>query len=494
MSYDYVVVGGGTAGCVLASRLSDDPSVRVLLLEAGPVGGARAIQVPALMPSLLGSGYDWSYRTVSQPHAAGRRVDWPQGHVLGGTSSINAMIYVRGHSSDFDTWRDAYGATGWGHADLVPYFRRVEERLRVEAPRRRSPLPRAWVDSAGLDVVPTLSGEAEAAGFYSLTTRRGRRWSAADAYLSPRPNLHVLTGVLVTKVLVSRGRAVGVQYQLGGDDQEVRAGREVVLSAGAIRSPHLLLLSGIGPADHLRLHGIPVEVDAPSVGQGLQDHPRVTALWQAKSGPRLGGYWRWKLFGRGPLASNGGEAGAFVRTKPGLAAPDLQYHVCPPGVGAREAAVLVTTVAVRSRGSIRLASGNAHDGPSIDPGYLSDEADLDVLVAGVRQAREIAARAPFAGLVSGELAPGVPDDRVPDWVRENLVTMHHPTSSCAMGGAESSAVAPDLRVRGVEGLRVVDASVMPAVTSGNTNAPTYAIAERAADLILGNTPLAPVEE
>jgi choline dehydrogenase len=513
--YDFVVVGAGAAGCVLAARLSEDPACRVLLLEAGPPDRAAAIRIPAALPTLFGTRYDWAFRTVPQPQAGDRAIAWPSGRTLGGSSATNAMIHVRGHPLDYDTWRDAYGCPGWGYADLLPYFRRAEQGrgagggLRLSAPRHRHRLTRAWVAAARASGLPAnpglLTADPDGVGFFTLNQRLGRRWSVADAYLRPalrRPNLTVLTGALATLVEFTRGRATGVRYRQGGAERRAAAGREVVLCAGAVGSPQLLLRSGVGPADHLRGHRIEVVADLPAVGTGLQDHPRCTALWRApgsgrgRAAARWSATVRWWLLRRGPLASNGGEAGAFLRTRAGLPAPDLQLLVCPPpllqpaGEPPEPAvAVLVTAVAVGSRGRLRLRSADPGDPPAIDPGYLTDPADLEVLVAGVARAREIAGQPPFAGLARGELAPGagVRDHRqLRAWVRANVVTLHHPTSSCAMGGAQTAVCDPQLRVRGVAGLRVADASVMPAVPRGNTHAPTVALAERAADLIRGN--------
>ena len=535
--YDYVIAGAGSAGCVLASRLSENPDVRVLLLEAGPPDTADEIHIPAAMNLLFQTAYDWNYQTVPQDRAAGRSIYWPRGRVLGGSSSINAMIYIRGNRHDYDSWRDDYGCEGWGYTDLLPYFLRAESNSRgasayhgaagplsVQDLKFKSGLTGAFVAAARSCGVPAnddFNGQSQdGVGYYQVTQKAGRRWSAADAYLKPaagRPNLTVQTDALVTGIEIGGGRATGVRYLRRGVEELAEAGSEVIVCGGVIGSPQLLMLSGIGPADHLREHDIAVVADSPGVGSNLSDHPVVTAMWSA---PKARSLWekagpanlaRWQMTHTGPMTTNIAEAGGFSRTDAALPAPDIQWHVLPvpyldgglADPASRALSVLITLVTVGSRGKIRLRGSDPRHKPLIDPSYLSDLADLDPLVAAVGMAREFATARPLSRQLKAEMAPG-PDVRsdteVREWIRGNLSTLYHPVGTCAMGGDSrlaasklTSVVDTELRVRGVEALRVVDASVMPTVPRGNTNAPTIAIAERAADLIQGRAPLAPLD-
>lgn len=535
--YDYIIVGAGSAGCVLASRLSEDPGTRVLLLEAGPPDTADQIHIPAAVSALFQTACDWNYQTTPQDRLRSRSIYWPRGRVLGGSSSINAMIYIRGSRHDYDGWRDDYGCDGWGYADLFPYFLRAENNARgasayhgaagplsVQDLTYRSAVTRDFVAAArncGQPANDDFNGPSqEGIGFYQVTEKGGRRWSAADAYLHPaadRPNLAVHTDALVTSIEIEAGRATGVRYLRRGVEELATADAEIIVSAGAIGSPQLLMLSGIGPADDLRQHGIRVLADSAGVGANLSDHPAVPAMWQA---PRRRSLWeragaaslvRWQLTHTGPLTTNVAEAGGFWRSDPGLPAPDVQWHVL--GVpyldggladpATRALSVLITLVAVKSRGRIRLASADPRHKPRIDPSYLSDSADFEPLIAAVGMAREFAAAPPLARQLTTEIAPGPglsSDGDLRDWIRGNLTTLYHPVGTCAMGGDSrlaasklTSVVDTELRVRGIAALRVVDASVMPTVPRGNTNAPTIAIAERAADLIQGRAPLAALD-
>jgi choline dehydrogenase len=532
--FDYVIVGGGSAGCVVAARLAEDPGTRVLLLEAGPDASAvDEVHVPAAYSRLFRSQYDWNYVTLPQERADGRAVYWPRGKVLGGSSAINAMIYIRGNPDDYDLWRSSYGCAGWGYKDLVPYFRRAEDNERGESPyhgkggpqsvqdlRHKSEHARLFVEAAvrrGAAANDDFNGpQQEGVGFYQVTQRDGVRCSVADAYLAKKPqNLTIITNALATGLVIEGGRAAGVTYRYAGRDETVRAEAEVILAAGAVGTPQLLMLSGIGPADHLREHGIYVIADMPAVGANLIDHPCVPVIW---STPSVKGLWestrnrdfaRWRVTHKGPLTSNIAEAGGFARSDPRLVAPDLQWHVLPVAYreqgltdpAARAMSVLVTLVDVASRGRVMLASRDPRHRPLIDPGYLSDVRDLNALAVGVRMARDYGSAAPLAKIIAAELAPGDgvhTDHELRDFIRSSVVTIYHPAGTCAMGGdvgksasGYDSVVDPQLRVRGIKGLRIVDASVMPTLPRGNTNAPVIAIAERAADLIAGRAPLVP---
>jgi choline dehydrogenase len=520
--YDVVVVGAGSAGCALAGRLSEDPSLRVLLLEAGGSDKVLEVQIPAALYKVWRTRRDWNYATEEQPGLDGRKLFWPRGRVLGGSSSINAMIYIRGARADYDGWASLTGDDSWSYDSVLPLFRRMEDNARgadewhgVGGPLRVEDLrsPHAWTKAvvesavaAGYPRNDDFNGAVqEGVGQYQVTQKRGRRWSSADAYLHPamdRPNLTVRTGALTTRVLVSGGRATGVEYRWNGSLHTARASAEVVLSGGAVNSPQLLMLSGIGPADHLREVGVDVVHDLPGVGAGLQDHPLVPVVWDVRSGASLfraespSGYAKWFGARRGPLTSNLAEAGLFTRSTPELTEPDLQMHFLPvkfwkqaevdPDVDAFTAAVVL--VDVRSRGSVRLRSADPTWAPSIDAGYLTDSRDLDALVSGVEKAREIASVGPLASVLADEWSPGAAltgRDALRAKVRETLESLYHPVSSCRMGTDDLAVVDSTLRVHGIEGLRVVDASVMPTLVRGNTNAPTIMIAERAADLIRG---------
>jgi choline dehydrogenase len=523
-TYDYVVVGAGSAGAVVAARLTEDPATRVLLLEAGGPADADEISIPAAFPTLFKTRWDWNYTTTEQKQLNSARTYWPRMKALGGCSSMNAMIYIRGNRLDYDTWRDQYGAVGWGYDDVLPYFVRSEANTRLGEPyhgrhgplhvedrRYTHPLSQAWVDSAvghGFKPTDDFNGaEQEGAGQYQVTCRKGRRWSVDKAYLQPaaaRDNLVVRTGALASRVLVESGRAVGIAYLHGGEEQVAYVDREVVLSGGTVNSPQLLMLSGIGPAAHLREMGVEVVHDLPGVGQNLHDHPAVPLVWHTKDISDLAehntllNFARAKATGTGPLVSNVGEAGAFFRSREDLAAPDLQVHFAPTGFWDnglheptnRKVTVAATLVNVFSRGQVRLRSTDPRWHPEIDPAYYDDQADLDAMVAGAQRLIETVHSGPIARYVDRPFMPArtVPTEgEVVEHVRQQTQTLYHPVGTCAMGTGEQAVVDPELRVRGLEGLRVADASVMPMVPRGNTNAPTIMVGEKAADLLQGRS-------
>jgi choline dehydrogenase-like flavoprotein len=520
--YDYVVVGAGSAGCVLANRLSEDPAVRVLLVEAGKKDRHPNIKIPAAFAKQFKTKLDWDLATEPEPHCEGRSLYVPRGKGLGGSSSMNAMLYVRGNPLDYEGWVEA-GAEGWGWEDVLPYFLRAEDNqrgaseyhavggpLRVEDERSPRPLTGRFLAAcaeAGVPRIDDYNGpEQDGAALVQVTQRNGKRWSAADAYLRPalkRPNLEVVTGALVSGVEIEDGVATGVRYsRRRGGEQVARAAREVILSAGAIGSPQLLLLSGVGPAEQLREHGVPVVHDLAGVGENLQDHPYVVCIWDVPGGGSLADAEKPKalveylLRRTGPLTSSVAEAFAFIRSRPGLAGPDLQFHFAPAyfaqngfeeydGHAISSGPVLVKP---KARGWVRLRSKDPAAKPRILTNSLADEEDLEALAAGVRRAREIAAAGPLAEVLGRELFPGPEvdtDEAIAADIRRRVELLYHPVGTCRMGDGAEAVVSPDLRVHGLERLRVVDASVMPLIPSGNTNAPTIMIAEKAADLIRG---------
>ncbi|MEU7875321.1 GMC family oxidoreductase N-terminal domain-containing protein [Dactylosporangium sp. NPDC049140] len=508
---DYVIVGAGPAGCVLANRLSAAPGNRVVLLEAGGPDKAREIRIPAAFSKLFTTEYDWNFRTAPQPGLAGRELYWPRGKTLGGSTSINAQMWIRGCAADYDGW----GVPGWSYSDVLPYFGRIlhpEGPLHVEALRSPSPITAAFLEACrevGIAERPDLNGP-DNSGFSPtpVTQRRGARHSAADAYLRPavrRANLTVVTGATVDRLRLSgpgdTKRVTGVTYRAAdGTVREVTAQREVLLCAGAVGSPHILQLSGIGDPDRLRAAGIAPVHELPGVGAGLQDHlsagvvvtcPQPITMVAAES---LGSLARYLIGRTGMLSSNVAEAVAFLAR--GGGAPDIEVifapvpfieHglVPPPGHGLTIGVVLLQPA---SRGTVTPASANPAEPPVIEPGYLDDPRDLDTLLWGLRQAERIAATAALKPFVGEPMAPydGVlDDDATAASIRRNCETLYHPVGTCRMGDDPGSVVDPALKVRGLAGLRVVDASVMPRINRGHTMAPVYMIAEKAATLIDG---------
>ena len=518
--YDFVVVGAGSAGCVLANRLSENPKVRVLLCEAGPPDRAREIHIPAALTTLFRSDADWAYFTEPQNQLDDRRVFWPRGKTLGGSSSINAMVWARGMRADYDEW-GALAGPEWAYDAVLPYFRRAEDTrgrrsahtgrggpITVSGQRSPRSLTEAYLAAAaqaGLsrNVVPNADDQ-DGVMPTMVTQRRGRRWSAADGYLRParrRDNLAVRCDTTVTRVVIEQARATGVEYLADGHRTVIRAEREVILAGGAINSPQLLMLSGIGPIDQLREHGLPVVHNASEVGQNLRDHlvaalvvdaPGGGTLEEARSIRQLAAY---VVFRRGMLTSNLMEAYGFIRSRPSLAAPDVELLFAPVGmvgeglVPPRPHAVALGAILLRPRstGRVSLRSADHADPPTIDPGYLRDPdgADYAALAEGLRMCMRIAEQPALAGLL-GDIVQPVGDDGpdlVDSAIRRYAQTLYHPVGTCRMGSDPDSVVDPHLRVRGVQALRVVDASVMPQIIRGHTHAPTVMLAERAADLL-----------
>ena len=547
MEFDYIVVGGGSGGCVLASRLTEDRGCTVALLEAGGAndGVLNRVPVGAAVHIVGRIACKWAFSTVPQPGLGGRVGYQPRGRGLGGSSTINAMVYLRGQREDYDDWA-ADGAHGWRWIDVQPYFLKAEHNERGADARHgiggplnvadlRSPHPfsERFIQAgmqAGLPRNDDFAGETqEGVGYYQVTQKNGERWSVARAYLDPargRPNLHVETGALATRIVFEGTRAVGVEFDQGGARRTLRARREVLLAAGALQSPQLLMVSGVGPAEKLRDLGIAVVADLP-VGSNLQDHLDVIINRRVDDTDLLGlspaGAWKlaraigqWRRERRGLLTSNFAEAGAFVRTLPELTRPDVQLHFVIGMVDNHNRtfhwghgmSCHSCPMRPKSRGSLTLATRDAHDAPLIDPGFLSAEEDLETMVRGFKLVRRIFAQPAFAAFGGGDpsrelhFAAVRSDDEIRAAIRARADTIYHPVGTCKMGSDARAVVDPQLKVRGIEGLRVVDASVMPALVSGNTNAPVVMIAERAADFIrsarvpadLAVDPAAPVVE
>ena len=534
-SFDYVIVGAGSAGCVLANRLSADPGCSVLLVEAGGRDRNPLFRLPMLMGRLFLSGIcNWRYHTEPVPALGGRSLYWPRGKVLGGSSTINGMVYVRGNRLDYEHWAQM-GLPGWSWDEVLPAFLRSEahmERggaghnrageLTVCRARGTNPLFDLFIEAgrqAGHPVTDDFNGaDQEGCGRYDFTIRRGKRCSASTAFLRPvrrRRNLRVATDTLALRVLVEQGRATGVEIARGGRVQRVHAAREVVLSAGTVNSPQILMLSGIGPPAELARHGIGVVHDLPGVGRNLQDHVdcvlsfecrQPVTLYRELRADRLAlSLVRGMVFGEGVLTTFPYEAGAFLKTRPGLAAPDVQLHFMPaleesanlhlPNPFGRDAALARHGLAIRvgplvpeSRGTITLRSADPADPPRIQPDYLERDADRRTMIAGVRVVRDIVGQPALAPYRGRELAPGEgvrSDEDLAAWLRSAAMTTFHPVGTCKMGIDPMAVVDARLRVRGIEGLRVADASIMPVITRGNTNAPAIMIGEKAAEFLRG---------
>lgn len=522
--FDYIIIGAGSAGCVLANRLSADGRYRVALLEAGGADRSPNVQIPAAFSKLFRTRYDWADQSVPQSGLAGRSLYQPRGKVLGGSSSINAMIYIRGHRTDYDSWAAA-GNRGWSYEELLPYFKKSERQLHIQdqyhgtegelvvsSREDHHPLSKVFIQAAqevGYPANKDFNGaRQEGFGCYQLTTHRGQRYSAARAWLKParsRPNLAVFTHTQVQRILLTDRRAGGVEARQNGRPLSMRARREVILSAGAFNSPQLLLLSGIGDRRQLSELNIPVVHHLPGVGENLQDHLTFPVAFSTHVKDTLDSLERWPFvaknlwqylrYRRGPLTTNIAEAGGFVKTKAGLPAPNLQFHfgplyffehgfVRPAGNGYSLGPQLLQP---RSRGHVRLRSADPSDRPAIDPHYLSEEADIQLLVEGFRIAQRIGLAEAFAPYRTGMYQPAAPlrqTDEIIDYIRQTAEILYHPVGTCRMGRDDRAVVDDQLRVHGVSGLRVVDASIMPRIVRGNTNAPTYMIAEKGADLIL----------
>ena len=528
MNFDYIIIGAGSAGCVLANRLTEDPGCKVLLIEAGEEATNPLVDIPGAALHLADTSLDWAFKTVPQIHLNDRRIVHPRGRGVGGSSLINYMMYVRGNRGDYDHWCEL-GNEGWGYDDVLPYFKRAESNavfidefhgvdgpLSVENQPQRDQLNEIFIAAAqsrGIEMNPDFNGaEQEGCGYFQATLRHGRRCSVAKAYLDPvrtRDNLTLIKNALVTSIYFENGRARGIDYLAGGRTVErALAEEEVICAAGAISTPHLLLLSGIGPSDHLMDHDIEVVLDHPGVGQGLQDHIDCDVACVMRDPDDFYGELsesfseavaEFEQTGGGPLSSNLSlEAGAFIPSQKGGEYPAFQLFFVPGAseflrtAGKRDAKVFELAgqqCRPKSSGSITLASGNPLVAPLIDPNYFSEQEDLDAILECLELMREIMQAEPFGEVSYGELKPGVnktSKNELVDYIRETAYTSWHPSSSCRMGVTEQAVVDPSLRVNGIDGLRVCDASIMPRIVSGNLNAPVIMIAEKGADLIKAN--------
>ncbi|MBX9747208.1 MAG: choline dehydrogenase [Hyphomonadaceae bacterium] len=534
--FDYVIVGAGSAGCVLASRLSEDPTITVALLEAGGKNESLLVKMPAGVGNLIATKgpTNWGFETVPQEFLNGRKLYQPRGRGWGGSSAINGMIYIRGHARDYDQWRQM-GLTGWGYADVLPYFKRAQHHedgpdtwngeggpLWVSRGPPGDPIYRAFIQAgaqAGFPVTRDFNGyQQEGVGPYHLTIRDGERWSAAAAYLrdvvAHRPNLRVISNAHAGRIIIENNKAVGVEYSAGPGKPvlSVRATREVLVSGGAFQSPQLLMLSGVGPADEIAKHGIKVVADLPEVGRNLQDHLDVCvinemtkpiSMYSKTKGlkqPMIG--LQYLFTKQGPGRTNHLHAGAFLKTRGELDRPDIQLHVVNAQMRDharikpdRDAfTVHACQLRPESRGTVKLASANPFEPPAIDPRYLAEENDRRTMRDSVRVTRDIIAQKALDLYRGPECAPGAhvrTDAEIDAWIRQNAETIYHPVGTVRMGSDARAPVDEQLRVRGVDGLRVIDASVMPTLIGGNTNAPTIMIAEKLSDILRGKPLLAP---
>ena len=532
MEADFVIIGSGSAGSAMAYRLSEDGRHSVIVIEYGVPDVGPLIQMPAALSFPMNmETYDWGFSTEPEPHIGGRSLVTPRGKVLGGSSSINGMVYVRGHARDYDHWSES-GARGWAYADVLPYFKRMENSsggqegwrgtsgpLYVQRGKRDNPLFHAFVEAgeqAGFEVTEDYNGEKqEGFGPMEQTIHNGRRWSAANAYLKPalkRPNVKLVKG-LARKIVMEGKRAVGVEIEAGRSSSTIRARREVIIAASSINSPKLLMLSGIGPAAHLQEHGIEVVADRPGVGQNLQDHLEVYIQQECTqpitlysklnlfSKAKIGA--EWLLFKTGDGATNHFESAAFVRSKAGVEYPDIQYHFLPVAIRYDGKAAAqshgfqahVGPMRSKSRGSVTLRSANPHEKPVIKFNYMSHEDDWADFRHCVRLTREIFGQAAFDPYRGAEIQPGAhvqSDDEIDNFIREHVESAFHPCGTCKMGAVDDpmAVVDAECRVIGVEGLRVADSSIFPRITNGNLNGPSIMVGEKASDHILGRTPLA----